>query len=136
MRGASSRAGEGSKRNTSEASATSRLRELREEKDFTQEELAERAGMHRNSIYNLEKGISREITAENATALASALRVRPHDLGLAIRTEGVPRSVGFRRLTPEQRQLIDELMSLSPREYEVIREALDRLRAKKRRRKS
>jgi transcriptional regulator with XRE-family HTH domain len=133
MRGSPPRSKAAHKSNEARAAEVSRLRELREDRGFTRERLAELAGMHRNSIYLLEKGISKSISHEHSTALAAALGVRPVDLGVPIRPAevGVPRSVGFRRLPPDKRKLIDELMSLSPREYEVVSAALEKLLAKK-----
>jgi len=135
MAGASPRTRAGQKRESGTLSAGSRLRELREKRELTQEQLAELAGMHRNSVYNLEKGISKEISGENAEALAAALGVKPRELGLTIR-KSVPRSVRFRQLTPEQRQLIDELMAFPPEQYERIRAALGHVRASMKRARS
>lgn len=93
--------------------------------------------MHRNSIWKIERGITREISKEHATALASALRVRPRDLGLVVRpaVAVAPRSVRFRQLTVEQRQLVDELLQLPPELYVKVRAAMERLRSAKRRRR-
>jgi transcriptional regulator with XRE-family HTH domain len=111
------------------------LRELRKKRDLSQEQLAKLCGMHRNSIYNFEKGTWKEISSDHAAALAAALRVRPEELGLTIRSKGPPPSVRFRQLTPEQRLLIDELMSLSPGEYEMVRAALEHVRRARRRKR-
>jgi len=135
MGGPSSRTRAGQKRTESKAVGKSRLRELREEAELSQEELGERAGIHRNTIYNLEKGVTKEITAEGAAALAAALRVRPRDLGLNIR-RAAPRSVRFRQLTTEQRQLVDELLTFAPEHFSRIRAALEHVRRSMKRKRS
>ena len=112
------------------------LRTVRLKRGFTQEELARLAGMHRNSIRKLEKGTTREVTFDNAKALAEALKTSVTDLGLRVRAAVEARSVRFRRLTPEQRQIVDELLSLPPEDYTLIRDAIERLRVKKRNRPS
>lgn len=115
----------------------SRVRQLREKADLSQEQLADLAGMHRNSIWKIENGITKEISEEHAASLASALRARPTDLGLIIRPSVAiaPRSVRFRQLSMEQRQLVDELLALPPEDYRKIRAAFERLRSAKRRKR-
>jgi len=109
----------------------SQLRTIRIKRGLTQMELAGRAGMHRNSIRKLENGTTREVTARTANALAAALKTSVPDLGLRVRAVTVAPSIRFRRLTPEQRQILDELLSLPPEDYAVIRDALERLRKKR-----
>ena len=109
----------------------SKLRTVRIKRGLTQIELAEQAGMHRNSILKLENGTTREVTAEHANALAEALKTSVEDLGLRVRAAVEARSIRFRRLSPEQRQIVDEVLSLSPEEYTVIRGAIERLRKKR-----
>ena len=109
----------------------SRLRTVRIKKGLTQAELAERAGMHRNSIRKLENGTTQEVTAENADALAAALKTSIADLGLRVRAAAEARSIRIRRLSPEQRRIVDELLSLPPEDYDVIRGAIERLRKKR-----
>jgi len=56
-----------------------RLRELREKKGWSQEELAFRAELHRNYVGGIERG-ERNVGVENIAKLAKALDIRPRDL--------------------------------------------------------
>ena len=56
-----------------------RLRELRLERELSQEKLAEMADLHRNYVGVLERGIQ-SASLDAICKLASALRVRPADL--------------------------------------------------------
>ncbi|SEB54972.1 helix-turn-helix domain-containing protein [Terriglobus roseus] len=55
------------------------IRTLREERGYSQEELVERAGLHRNYIGGIERG-ERNVALENIGKLAKALAVRSRDL--------------------------------------------------------
>ncbi len=56
-----------------------RLRNLREKKRWSQEELGFEAGLHRNYIGGIERG-ERNVGVVNLAKLANALSVRPRDL--------------------------------------------------------
>jgi transcriptional regulator with XRE-family HTH domain len=107
------------------------LRTARLERGLTQQELADRAGMHRNSIMKLESGKTKEVTSENAAALAKVLKTSVADLGLRVRAATEARSIRIRKLSAEQRQLVDELLSLPPEDFGVIRGTIARLKRKK-----
>lgn len=53
-----------------------RVRELRQARGYSQEELAERSGLHRTYISSLERG-QRNVGLDNVHALAMALEVTP-----------------------------------------------------------
>lgn len=55
------------------------VRALREQRRYSQEKLAERAGLHRNYVGGVERG-ERNVALENIVKLAAALSVRTRDL--------------------------------------------------------
>lgn len=56
-----------------------KVRELRQTKGWSQEELAFRAGIHRNYLGGIERG-ERNPALDNIAAIAKALGVEPSDL--------------------------------------------------------
>jgi transcriptional regulator with XRE-family HTH domain len=56
-----------------------RVRALRMAKGLSQEQLAERAGLHRTYVSSLERG-QRNVGLDNIHAIARALEVRPSQL--------------------------------------------------------
>jgi transcriptional regulator with XRE-family HTH domain len=53
-----------------------RIKDLRRKQDFSQEELADRAGIHRTYIGAVERG-ERNISLDNIVGIAKALGVAP-----------------------------------------------------------
>ena len=64
---------------TIKAEVGRKIRELREAKDWSQEELAFKAGLHRNYVGGIERG-ERNVAILNIARLARALGVRPREL--------------------------------------------------------
>jgi transcriptional regulator with XRE-family HTH domain len=56
-----------------------RIRELRQERGFTQEELAERSHLHRNYVGGIERG-ERNVSLLNMIELSRALGVKTTEL--------------------------------------------------------
>jgi len=52
-----------------------KVRELRKQKKFSQEELAQKTGLHRTYISDIERG-NRNVSLENIKKIANALDVR------------------------------------------------------------
>ena len=55
------------------------LRDFREQKGWSQEELGHHSGLHRNYIGGIERG-ERNVALLNIARLANALGIRPRDL--------------------------------------------------------
>ncbi|HVZ42149.1 MAG TPA: helix-turn-helix transcriptional regulator [Candidatus Kapabacteria bacterium] len=55
------------------------IRRLRLQKGLSQEDLADKAGIHRTYVGSVERG-ERNISVENVARLVRALKVRPHEL--------------------------------------------------------
>ena len=56
-----------------------KVRELRHRLKISQEELAERANLHRNYVGGIERG-ERNVSVNNIVKLAKAMRVHPSQL--------------------------------------------------------
>ncbi|MBM3204499.1 helix-turn-helix transcriptional regulator [Candidatus Uhrbacteria bacterium] len=56
-----------------------RLRELRKQKNLSQEEVALKSGLHRTYVSDVERG-SRNVSLRNIEKLAKALGTKPQDL--------------------------------------------------------
>jgi transcriptional regulator with XRE-family HTH domain len=118
-----------------DARQTCLVRKTRIQRGLTQRELADLCGMHRNSIQNIERGLTQEINAENAHALSKVLKIAVEDLGLRVRSAATAPSIRLRKLTPEQRQIIDELLSLPAEDYGLLRRAIGQLRERRSKRR-
>lgn len=56
-----------------------KLRELRKQKDLSQEDLAFKSGLHRTYISDIERG-SRNVSLKNIEKIAKALGISPKSL--------------------------------------------------------
>ncbi|MFC4271790.1 helix-turn-helix domain-containing protein [Sneathiella chungangensis] len=60
-----------------------RIRKLRHEKNWSQEELADRAGLHRTYISHIENA-KREISVETLCKIARGFEIKPSELMMGI----------------------------------------------------
>ena len=60
------------------------IRDIRKEKDLSQEELADKAGVHRTYIGMIERG-EKNITLENINKLSKALQTTIYELFLKLK---------------------------------------------------
>jgi transcriptional regulator with XRE-family HTH domain len=69
------------------AALGARIRELRDDRKYTQQELADLVGLKRTSITNVERGTQR-LMADQLLAIARALHTTVEDLLLDITAQG------------------------------------------------
>lgn len=60
-----------------------KIKEMRQKKNMTQSELAEKSGVSRTTIYFLESGTKEQTTVDTLTKLAKALGVSISDIFFA-----------------------------------------------------
>jgi transcriptional regulator with XRE-family HTH domain len=107
------------------------LKALRMAQGLSIRELAKKAGLHRNTLGKLENGYTREVSGATASALSAALKVRPSELGVKIRDGETAPSVRFRQLPRELRDIVADVISVAPEDYDVIRNALEEIRSRR-----
>lgn len=107
-----------------------RVRAARIRANLTQQELADRTRKHVNTIANLEDDdLGPRVTArgwETVSAVATALGTTPEALGYRRKHR-----VRARELTVEQRDVIEDILSLPKEELAAIREILRQFEAKR-----
>ncbi|HEV7922833.1 MAG TPA: helix-turn-helix transcriptional regulator [Thermoanaerobaculia bacterium] len=106
---------------------TSAFRATRVRRGLTQAQVAERARVHVNTIRKIENGTTREVTKQNAAHFSRILRASIEELGLKVR-QPVPRSIRVRQLSVEQRELLDDILSLPAATLAAVREAVRAIR--------
>lgn len=107
----------------------SALRACRIRRGLSQTQLADLAGVHVNSIRKIENSITREVSEDTAARLCHVLQASADQLGLRVR-KPVPPSIRLRQLSVEQRELLDEILSLPPNTFEEVRETVRAIRAR------
>ena len=112
-----------------------RVRKARVRKSLTQQELADLAGVHVNTIANLEDGTTRERPTKRGFAtvekVAAALGTTPQNLGYRKRQTNARARLS--EMSAEQRAIVEEILGLPSDGLEKVREALAAI---ERRRKS
>lgn len=117
-------------RKRSDLTPGQRVRAARLRATLTQEELADRAGKHVNTIANLEDDKSPpRLTARGwATVqdVARALTTTPEALGYRLRRRMQPKT-----LSSEQREVIEDILALPKADLEAVREMLQTIEARR-----
>lgn len=90
----------------------SRIRQVREEKEVTQETLARRVNLSRTSITNLEKG-RQKLLLHTFLKIASALRVNPEILLAQVWQEDLEQRVEeeIKKYAPDTQEWIKSIVS-------------------------
>lgn len=105
------------------------MRAARLRAELTQEELAARADKHVNTIANLEDDTTpARLTArgwQTVADVARALKTTPEALGYRRR-----RRVEAKALTPEQREVIEDILALPKEDLAAVREMLREIEAR------
>jgi transcriptional regulator with XRE-family HTH domain len=107
------------------------VRELRKQRGMTQEDLARRARVSVTTLSNLENQHRVRIYPSTKQRIANALGVALADLDSSALAE----QIATRLLTPEQRAAIQDILAAPPEMVAVVRQALAKFAAERRRRK-
>src|SRR4051794_26478554 len=114
------------------------IRLLRRQRDWTQAELAQRAGIHQGHVADIENGRSRNPTQGTLTGLAGAFEMRVEDL-LALTTGALPDPLDQLRAQGVSGDALDRLATmwpdLTPEDREAVVELTGRLWARRSRRR-
>src|SRR5436305_12081681 len=90
------------------------VRQLRDQRGWTQERLARQAGITITCLSNLERGATRDPNIETVVGLAAAFGLEPGELD----PRRLAEIVAERARTFAQRQAITRLLSLADRDIE------------------
>jgi len=107
------------------------VRHLRDERGWTQEQLAREAGITVTSVSNLERGATMLPNAETVEKLARAFDLEPEEMDarwLAESVAGQASSFG-------QRQAIKALLTLPDRDVDAVLNLLSELEERRKRRR-
>lgn len=107
-----------------------RVRAARLRANLTQQELADRADKHVNTIANLEDGTTPVLLTargwRTVEDVARVLNTTGEALGYRLK-----RPVRTGTLTPEQREVIEEILALPSDDFEAVRRMLREIEAKR-----
>jgi transcriptional regulator with XRE-family HTH domain len=89
-----------------------KIKQLREEKDWAQQELADKTGISRPTISQIENGMVHSPSADNLIKIANALEVDVNELFVA---------AGYQvSASAEKQKLINEAMQIERKLHEFI----------------
>jgi transcriptional regulator with XRE-family HTH domain len=105
------------------------IRQLRDQRGWTQEQLAREAGITITCLSNLERGATKEPNAETISGLAAAFGLQPSELD----SRRLAEEVAELARTFAQRQAITRLLALPDRDVEAVISFLDERSSKRKR---
>lgn len=109
-----------------------RIRDLREDRDLTQENLCKELNMHKTTYTNYEQG-KHTVPLDFAVLLADYYNV---SVDYIAGRNDYPRSVAFSKLTPDEEMIIKMFMRLSERNKGKVEQFMEQLYEKQLERKS